>query len=265
MAGNYDPATMARAREFARTTEAVTSPTNIFTVSNVATKTDMKNVNFPVKMGTSDPEDKKFALMQKLVNNNGVVPGVGQNVVGSEFFDYMQRKMDVTQQVAFKEFLMKQVDWSRPESQEYWVNMFPWMLEERLAEINRVCELQKHKARIEVAGPSTPEDWQFLYLEQTGNIVVPNVPVHELPKAAVAGSRYNDPEKGYERGMFSPMVNYIPPFKTGSTQNHPGYQPVNHVTWDNPTGAGTPPTGGTLSMPNNLPAFIPFPRNTFAQ
>lgn len=257
MSGNYNPASMARARQFAQRTEATATPTNVFNVSTEADKSVVKNVNFPVKMGTSDLEDKKYALMQKLVGANGVVAGVGQNIVGDEFFNYMDRKMDNAQDVAFKAFLMKQVDWSRPESQEYWVNMFPWMLEERLAEVNRVCDLQKQKAKIEVAGPSTPEDWEFIFNEQRGLIKVPDQPVHKLPEAH-AGQGYTAGED-YSRGMFSPMVKYMPPYDKAA-RGTAAYLPVNTITWDSPFGVGNP-KGGSLGIPQGIAEYIPKLRN----
>lgn len=263
MSGNYDPASMARARQFAQRTEANATPTNIFTVNNEAAKATVKNVNFPVKMGTSDLEDKKYALMQKLVGANGVVAGVGQNIVGDEFFNYMDRKMNNAQDVAFKAFLMKQVDWSRPESQEYWINMFPWMLEERLAEVNRVCDLQKQKAKIEVAGPSTPEDWEFIFNEQRGLIKVPDQPVHKLPEAYGAAGGYTAGDL-YSRGMFSPMVHYIPPYVDGSARNTAAYQPVNTITWDDPFGNGRN-EGGKLGIPQGISGYVPLARQGFGQ
>lgn len=257
MSGNYNPATMARAKRFAQTTAATATPTNVFTVSNEQSKSALKNVNFPVQMGTSDAEDRKYALMSKVVNPGGVVPGVGQNIVGDDYFNYVTRKMDVAQEVVFKDWLMKQADLSRPESADYWISRFPWMLGERLAEVDRVCELQKRKARIEVAGPDTPEDWEFLFNEQRGLITVPDTPVHKLPEANKVGG-YTEGQ-AYSRGMFSPMVNYIPPFKEGSAQYKAAYQPINNVTWNNPTGAGTAPTGGHLTIPQTLPGYVDFP------
>ena len=256
MSGNYDPASMARARQFAQRTEATATPTNIFNVSNEANRSVVKNVNFPVKMGTSDLEDKKFALMSKLTDKDGVVPGIGQNIVGEDFYNYMGRKMDNAQEVAKKAWLMKQVDWSRPESAEYWINMFPWMLEERLAEVNRVCDLQKQQARIEIAGPSTPEDWDFLYNKQRGLIVVPDTPVHKLPEAHNAPGYTAGDE--YSRGMFSPMVNYMPPYDGQDTLGKAAYMPVNTLTWDNPNGNGTAPRNTALGIPTDLPAYLKF-------
>lgn len=256
MSGNYDPATMARAKQFARSTEQTATPTNIYTVSNETDKKVMKNVNFPVKMGTSDLDDRKYALMASMVDEKtGVVPGAGQHIIGDEYFDYVTRKMDVAQQVMFKDWLMKQVDWSRPESAEYWVNMFPWMLEERLQEVNRVCELQKKKAKIEIAGPSSVEDWEFIFNEQRGLITVPKVPVHLLPQAYGQQKGYNEDEN-YKRGMFSPMTQYMPPFNGGTTMYEPAYQPVNTLNWSNPTGVGEGPKGTPLKPPFTWPGYV---------
>ena len=257
MSANFNPATMAEARSFSQANAASATPTNIYKVNrNTGAQKDVvENVNFPVRMGTSDPDDYKYALQGKLVNADGKVPHVGQAIVGPEYFEYVERKMDVAQQVEFEDWLMKQVDWSSPEATEYWVRMFPWMLERRLDEVNRVADLQKVKAKINIAGPQTAEDWRFMWNEQRGLIRVPDKPVHLLPKDTTINN--ND----YARGMFSPMIKYIPPFN-GAGTGSAAHLPRGKISWEAPTdydrinytGAGLT---NAIRPPNNLGGYIP--------
>lgn len=262
MSANFNPATMAEARQFTAANAASATPTNIYKVNrNVGAQRDVvENVNFPVRMGTSDPDDYKYALQGKLVNQEGKVPHVGQAIVGPEYFEYVERKMDVAQQVEFEDWLMKQVDWSTPEATEYWVRMFPWMLERRLEEVNRVSDLQKVKAKINIAGPQTAEDWRFMWNEQRGLIKVPDKPVHVLPETS--NMDYNN--KDYARGMFSPMINYIPPFN-GAGLGNPAHKPNAKISWQSPTnynaGNLSQRMGGVnfpvIAPPNNLGGYLP--------
>jgi len=247
---------MAAARQFAMANAASATPTNIYKVNrntSEAQKNAIENVNFPVKMGTSDPDDYKYKLQAELVDDQGRVPHVGQAIAGSEYFDYAERKMEVAQQVEFEDYLMKQVDWSTPEATEYWVRMFPWMLERRLEEVNRVADLQKFKAKINIAGPQTPEDWRFMWNEQRGLISVPKTPVHLLPEDTTPNANT------YARGMFSPMIKYIPPFKDPNPLIHlPGHNPNTKISWSAPTtyAAGSL-TGSVITPPANLGGYLP--------
>lgn len=258
MSANFSPSTMAEARQFSAANANNATPTNIYKVNRNqgALRDVVENVNFPVRMGTSDPEDYKYALQKKLVNPQGIVEHVGQAIVGPEYFEYAERKMDVAQQVEYEDWLMKQVDWSTPEATEYWVRMFPWMLDRRLEEINRVSNLQNHKAKINVAGPQTAEDWRFMWNEQRGLIKVSDTPVHLLPKDTTINTNT------YSRGMFSPMINYIPPFNGQGTIGQPAHNPSGKISWQSPTNWGNIERGfGSTGIkpPTNLGGYLPGP------
>src|SRR5579862_2481816 len=63
------------------------------------------NSQFPVQLSTTDPEDQKWATMQKVVAQNGPnVPGVGINIVPPEFWQYVQRKENADILAQFQQF-----------------------------------------------------------------------------------------------------------------------------------------------------------------
>lgn len=255
MSSNYNPNTIAQANAFNAATSASVTPTNIFRINNLPAGEQTKdvNVNFPVQMGSSDPEDEKYYLQSKLIGNNGVIPGVGQVVVGDEYMNYAKRKMNVAEQFEYESWLMKQVDWSSPESQAYWVSMFPWMRDKRFEYIDQVAELQKKDAKIAIAGPQTEDDWRFIYNKMRGVIKIPEKPIHMLSTAEVS----ND----YKRGMFSPMINYIPPYNDAAKGNA-AFNPAKgegKVTWSQPTNiSAASKFGGPAieNFPDQLPKYF---------
>jgi hypothetical protein len=217
------------AARFHAATAAQATPQNVYKVNNLPTgrQKELKNVNFPVQLGSTDPEDERYALQGKMTNQRGVVPGVGQALVGPEYFDYVTRKMEDAEYTMFQDWMLRQADWSTPEATEYWVTKFPWMLEKRFEEQDRVGDLQKRIARINVAGPQTEDDWHLLWDLDRGVITVPDKPVHLLAEAS-----YTD-KNTYQRGMFSPMIQFIPPFDKAG-KGKPAHKPNGEVAWTSP-------------------------------
>lgn len=236
------------ARAFHQNTVASATPKNIYKINNLADKNTPVNVNFPVQLGSTDPEDVKYKLRAQMVGDNGVVPNVGQAMVGPEYFDYITRKQDAAEYTMFQDYLMKQADWSSPEATEYWVSKFPWMLEKRLSEVDRVIELQKIQAKINITGPQSEQDWMFLWNKQRGIITVPSTAVHNLSM----DTDYTP--NNYTKGMFSPMVDYIPPFTSVGQKR----QPNNKITWSNPMAHGPDLAANTgVHAPTENRAFAP--------
>lgn len=238
---NYNPAmTPAMAAAFHQQNAASATPTNIYKVNNLPNneKRQVRPDNFPMQMGSSDLEDEKYALQQKILEgvdqadarNRGVIPGMGQVIVGPEYFDYTKRKMEMADEVAFRDWLVKQASFNTPEEAEYWSRMFPFIPEEKLREVSRVSELQKQQARINITGPQTPEDWRFIYNVNRGLIQIPTQPVHLLPRD---DTTYGN-QSYYERGMFSPMVRFLPPYDGEARQNTPAHLPNYKYNWGQP-------------------------------
>lgn len=221
---------MAQAAAFHRANTAMATPNNIYNVSNNegVARHVVKNVNFPVQLGSSDPDDVRYAIQKNLVNEGGVVENVGQAIVGPEYFDYVTRKMEDAEYVMFQDWLMKQADWSTPEKTEYWVTRFPWMLEKRLNEVDRVVGLQRQMAKINITGPQAEEDWKLLWNINRGLVKIPAHAVQNLPQDTTYTTNT------YQQGMFSPMVKFTPPFDT-SALGQPAHKPVELVNWERPS------------------------------
>lgn len=231
------------------------TPNNVYRVSNA--EAGNVNANFPVQLGSTDPQDQRYYLQQQLTNESGIVPKVGLSIVDKDFYDYAARKMKMTQMNEFQAWLMKQMSFDTPEQAEYWYTHFPWALQLRFNEIDRVSMLQNQDAKIQVAGPQTEDDWMFLFMKQKGLINIPKNPVHQLGIA-------DYPTKSYIRGIFSPMI-------TTRGVTPPTAGNLNKVIWNNPSAnsgvpvlsAGGPgvqfPSGGGFAPYYQAPRSLPPP------
>lgn len=238
-------------------TMQMANPVNIYKVTNAAG--DAKNVvstqNFPMQMGSTDPMDYNMALKANLIgdNVNGVIPGVGQAIAGPEDIAYVRRKQEMAQYVEFQDWLFRQADYSSPEKAEYWRKMFPEIIQKKVAEIERVANLQKNMALINLNGPQTREQWLTLWLQEKGLIKVSNQPVHLLPVDATNNT------DNYTRGMFSPAVNLIPPTNALAARENPKHIPNLKFNWASPTtytGEGSQ-LGNVPAFPTTSNAYIP--------
>lgn len=247
MSQNYNPLmNQASARNFNRMTTAMATPTNVYKVNNLSDdeRKVVNTSNYPVQLGSDDPEDRKFALQQKLVGAGGVVEGVGVAQAGSDYFNYVTRKEEMVEEVEYREWLMKQAVFDSPEKTKYWFDMFPWIKELKEQEINRVAQLQLQQARINLVGPQNPQDWALQWNIKRGIVEIPNQPVHMLPK-----STDYDRNDFYTRGMFSPMTQYIPPFKNATEGPNFKYQ------YTDPEDTSKSAGGKMLQVPNDIKLY----------
>jgi hypothetical protein len=166
---------LALQRRIAETSD----PTNVF---KMQAGTDAGAVSkFPAQLGARDPEDAKWQVVRDAAAA-GKIPG--QYVVGDDYFNYVDRKNAMQKFADFRAYILKNVDLTTPEKQQYWYNQFPWIKEMKNEEINRNADLQKRLAKINLLGPQEEEDWFMLYQVQKGNIKVPTKPLHAMGEEA---------------------------------------------------------------------------------
>lgn len=161
------------------------------------------NASFPVQLGSTDPEDRKYKLRQKLVGadgNPGVVDKVGVAVADDKFFEYAKRKEEQAILYDFYNFMFAQADLSKPESANWWFSKFPWMRDMRLKEIDKQADLQKTLARLQVTGPESEDDFMLMFLIRNGTIIPPTTPLYDMGRDQNLGA------KSYQEGFFSKLV-----------------------------------------------------------
>lgn len=235
----FNAQAMNAARNTYRRFVSLPQPPNLFQVPDTAGTVSSK---FPVKLGSTDPEDDKFGLRAQLVNqNDGQVPGVGLAVAGDDYFNYAQRKREEAMMYEFYQYIMSQADLSKPESAAWWFEHFPWMKDWRLEEIDRQAEVQKKLAKIQITGPQTEEDWMVLYLKQQGILGEQAKPLYQLDTGTYA--------ENFKAGMYSifsnPKNTVLVPQQPPRTGPAPGSMPSRNlagsdtyqVNWQNPIGA----------------------------
>lgn len=199
------------------------------------------NEQFPVQLSTTDPEDQKWALREKIVNQAGDVPNIGKAIAPEAYWDYAQRKENADLLFQFQQFVMQQADLSTPESANWWYTKFPWMRELRLQQIYQQSELQKRFAEIAVTGPQNQDDFMLMWMRFNNLLKVSDKVPEKL---------YDDDDiisRNYQNGFFSPLAKQIP-----ATDPSVGGK----INWSSPLGGRTdpinfptitPPTGANLA------------------
>lgn len=257
-----DTAMIGRAQSLMDKFSSMTPAPNVFRFATDTQKNANANVAFPVQLGSTDPEDEKYAMRAKMMTGAGgaVVPGVGQVIADSSFFDYAKRKKDQESLYDFYRFMMSNARLDTPEAAQWWFGKFPWMRDLRLAEIDKQAELQKALARIQITGPESEDDFMLLFLIRNGTIVLPNYPLHQMgEKRPVAES--------FQAGFFSP-------FSRDRTQgsylaNTNPFGNVDNQGWmKQPTGFGEPKSIVSFTNPlsrdawgNNTMGAFGYPAN----
>jgi hypothetical protein len=203
MEKGIDMAMLSRAQGLMDKFTSMTPAPNVFRVATETQKDRNENAAFPVQLGSTDPEDQKWALRNKVMTAagnpaNGVLQGVGQVVADDSFFDYAKRKKDQEVLYDFYRFVMSNAKLDTPEAAQWWFGKFPWMRDMRLAEIDKQAELQKTLARIQITGPESEDDFMLLFLIRNGTIQLPNYPLHKMGVDRPVA-------KDFETGFFSPF------------------------------------------------------------
>lgn len=224
-AGGASADMMAKSAALMNKYRSASTAPNLFRMGKAGERN--ANAQFPIQLSTTDPEDQKWATMQKTIGTDGVggtrgvIPGVGQAIVPNEFWDYVARKENADLLAQFQQFVLQQVDLSKPESANWWFTRFPWIRDLRLREIDEQADLQKRFAQIQVTGPQNEEDFLLLWMRGQGLIKVASQPLDKLnlDTGIIAGS--------YRKGFFSPLAQNIPATSPEMLQG-------NKITWSNP-------------------------------
>lgn len=243
-----DQGMLNKASELMTRFGAIATPPNIY--SQMGANNDPK-AKFPLQIGSTDPQDRKFKLQNQMVgagNATGAVRGYGQAVVGDEFFGWAQRKQDQAMLFDFYDYMLSNADLTKPESAQWWFNKFPWMKDLRLREVEREAEVQKRLAKISICGPESEEDFMVLFMKDQGMLTPSEKPLYRINELDAAGFNAT---KDFTRGAFNPFSVKRP---------LPGNMADVRKNWADPLGGappGTPipsPFAGTVQNPPfNLP------------
>lgn len=149
---------------------------------------------FPSRVGHGHPDDQMYALKSKMLGKGQTLPGVGLAMATNEDFRYFQQKELDAREADFKRFFLSQIDLSSPEKQDYYQRLYPEIFNEREQLAEKQIEHQAHMLKIQLRGPRSMEDWQFLYGIDRGFIQFPKGPIYD-PTALLKTS--------FQGGLFS--------------------------------------------------------------
>jgi hypothetical protein len=156
---------------------------------------------WPTLLASTDKDDAIYELQQKLTDQSGVVPNIGQAIVDKDFFEYQRRKSEQAELARFKVWFYKQMDLSTPEKRNFWETKFPEVFDDRKKLMEQQFDVAKRMALINIFGPRTMDDFVFMYLVQEGKI--------EIPKGAIFDPA-SHPYDNFQRGFFN-IKNLFPP------------------------------------------------------
>lgn len=221
--GGFSLPMMQKMQELTAKYTSLSTAPNVFNMG----RDNQPNEQMPVQLGTTDPEDQKWALREKIIAQQPAgaaaaneIVGIGKALAPEGYFDYAQRKEMNDLMVQYQQFILQQVDLSKPESQQWWYSKFPWIRDLKLSEMRAQADLQKRYAEIQITGPQNEEDFMLLWMRRNGLIKVAEVPPERLYEAR------NILATSYQDGFFSPLAKAIPATSVRNTGILPWSNPV---------------------------------------
>lgn len=121
------------------------------------------------------PEDFQMFLQSQLVDPNGIVPGVGKVLVGSDhpFWDWAAKKEALKMSEEFEAFKFSQIDLTTPEARQFWESRHPELVQ-KLREGLRKDRLNRATLEdIALFGVQNEKDLWTLYEREKGFSRVP--------------------------------------------------------------------------------------------
>lgn len=217
-----------------------------------------ENELWPVRLSSTHPLDEQMALRRAVVNEDGVVEGMGIATAGPEVFQYQMDKVADAEEAAYKQWVLANIDLSNPAAQQHYFKTLPWVKEVREAEVDRVSALQKQWAKIMLNGPQSDMDWRMIYAVQQKELVIPEVSVHKLNDTSATGFPTDAAHgfaENYHQGFFSLFAQQTKKQTPTSTGPYlPLTNPTFRVPWGNPQGreGASLPAGIFPTTPSQL-------------
>jgi hypothetical protein len=155
---------------------------------------------FPVRLSYRDDYDTKANMKARLINEQGVVPGMGYATVTDEDLEHLERKRQALQYEDMYKFIDNYFPMTDPAVAKLVSGWMPEYYDRREQEIDKVAKLQADVAKLRLRGPSSREDLMTLYLLNSGALELTKGPIYAPEKWH--GSDF--PDDGFQRGLFNP-------------------------------------------------------------
>lgn len=181
--------------------------------------TEIEDVNKSVyegmRMTTLDPMDHRFQLQAQEVSGvgaeDGVVPHVGRVLLGPEYFDYAQRKVNQQAYDDYIMFILNNIQNSDVPNREWYKKMFPDIYAMFVARMKERQRLRNEMEDIAVRGVQNRQDLYNLYrhwvYDQNLSYSPISTPDNQQPKAQTRQDVYgNISNTDYFMGLREPAA-----------------------------------------------------------
>lgn len=155
---------------------------------------DKRSNRFPVRLFPKDPYDDVARLKSAAADDLGV------KTLTTDDLEYLRRKEESIQGADFKTWIIGQFDNKDPAQREMFMRTFGEIVTEQESIIDHRAELSARLAKMALRGPASKEDYEFLYLLNTGRIELPTGELWDPKKWNSAGEK----NAILKRGMFNP-------------------------------------------------------------
>lgn len=196
--GAINPAMQAKAGALFSQMQSMADPSNVVQLDTQGGGIAGK---FPIQLGSANARDGEMSVRQQAINKDGVVPGMGVAIADQSVFDYLEQKKEDVFLAQFQAYVNAQANLGNPAEAAWWIERFPWLKQKRLEEIDRVSDLQKRLAYMQVTGIQNEDDMKLMFAIQQNLIKVPTVALQNLN----LDPRYAANTKGFMKGLFSPL------------------------------------------------------------
>lgn len=136
-------------------------------------------MQFPNIVEKADPRDNSMAFGASIIDESGVIPGVGMKMATQSDVDYFYKKTLDAKEAGFRAWFLQNINVSTPEAQDYWLRKYPEVFEEKKQLMMKQLKAQETMARINITGFENLDDFRFIYAVQNGEIAIPDKPLYD--------------------------------------------------------------------------------------
>lgn len=169
------------------------------------------------------PREASVTELERLRLKKLLATEAVQAQVSDKDIDALLESQRILDQRQYEQFLLNFIEQFKndPATVQMYLKQFPELAETRMAYLKKIAENQLKKARIEMMGITTKDDLAFLYGLYTGNIKVPDKPVHKIV------------EDGIDKRLDEPLRGLLNPKKYGYISHGPLAKSAETSIWLN--------------------------------
>jgi len=118
----------------------------------------------------SDLQDTLTQQQVQQFQQDGTLPGVGQVQLGSDFFDYLEKKRQLSLYNEYKKFVYNQIDLSEPQKRDYWQKLFPEFVNDKMEAMEHISKMKERVNLINIRGIQNMNDMLVKWMWDSGRM-----------------------------------------------------------------------------------------------